>query len=519
MALTKSDVKEILVECARSTETCCRVFYPERFIVEFSPSHRKVFELMDNDELPYVCIAAWRGFGKSSIAQLGYPTRRILFRDSKFMLPISNSLMQAQLHSENLKREFEFNETIHKLGFKNLRSDDWSKDRWSVANGEAGTLVMPRGYGQQVRGLIHGNDRPDQIVLDDLEDSESVMSPEQRAKRKDWFYSDVMNSVSKFKRHKIIYIGTVLHEDALLSNLLEDSNWESIRLSVCDDAGVSNWPQQMSDSEILRLANWFREQGLIDTFFREFRNLPMSKEDAPFKPECFRYFEPKDLIGKELSYVTIVDPAKSVGGRACDTAIVCIGIDILAGKFYIVDMCAQQLHPQEQMARAFEICERNHSRVLGVEVTGSGEYVSWPWRNEIARLGKNLEFVELHARKGPSQYVPNGSSDHGKDSRIGHALVPLYNRGLVYHNKEHPLTQKLEEQLMSFPRGRLKDLIDATAYIVGMMDIGERLFATTHLMSATIGAKGEAYLNCDYEDARLKELRELDAKELAGWRI
>ena len=75
-----------------------------------------------------------------------------------------------------------------------MKSNTFSQDQWIT---ETGTMVMPRGSGQQIRGLLFGNFRPDLIFGDDIEDSESVKSEEQRRKLKEWFFADVMNSVDR----------------------------------------------------------------------------------------------------------------------------------------------------------------------------------------------------------------------------------------------------------------------------------------------------------------------------------
>lgn len=522
MAKLTSDMKDILQKCSTSTEACCKTFYPDRFSLPFSPAHREVFKILDDDSIQLVCIAAWRGFGKSSIVQLGYPTKQILFRNSGFIMPISCTTRQAEMQAENLKRQLVTNVRLKQFGFKNLQSNVWAKDLWitnTPTDKRIGTMVMPRGVGQQVRGLLFDNERPDTVIIDDLEDSESVLSEEQRAKRLEWFYSDVLGCIDKSsKKWRIIYIGTILHEDSLLVNLLRDTHWHSLRLSLCDDEGNSAWPEQIDNAGIQELREKYKSQGLLDAFYREYRNIPMAKEGAPFKSENFRYYEPEKLKNKYIEYVVIVDPGKSVSARACDTAIVGIGIDIMENKFYVADIVCQQFHPDEMIEESFRMCTRLGAKVLGVEVTGSAEFISWPFKNEIRRQAFNVEFVELKARKGPSQYVPHGSTQHGKDARIGAGLVPLYNNGLIYHNQNHRMTQVLETQLITYPRGRKKDIIDALSYIVELMSIGDRFFAATKFtLQEDAGRAG--HLNEEYEAKMLADLIKSDEKEPAGWRV
>ena len=53
-------------------------------------------------------------------------------------------------------------------------------------------------------------------------------------------------------------------------------------------------------------------------------------------------------------------------------------------------------------------------------------------------------------------------------------LVPFYRKGLVFHNKN--ISLELEAELLSFPRSKRNDVMDAFADIIWLMDNGERYF-------------------------------------------
>lgn len=489
---TEEDKKEILAACAASTKVTCKVFFPDRFTLPFSKAHDKVFNLLDDDTEQMVAIASWRGFGKTSIMQLGYPTKRALFMDSKFIISGSATYKQALRQSENLKLAISKNQLISELGFKNLKSDVWSQDQWILNTKDGyGCLFLPVSYQQQCRGLIYKNTRPDLYNIDDWEDKESVMSEEQRDKKKRRFITDIFGSVDRSRKDwRICVMGTVLHEDSLLQNLIDNEHWTSLRLELCDDEFISNWPEQMDNDKVWKLYSYYKSEGLVDEFYREYRNICMSPENAPFRADLFQYYLPDQLKNRFLDYVVLVDPAKTVSDTACDTAIVGLAIDIMNGEIYIVDMKCARLHVHEQIDAGLAMCKSLKARVLGVEVTGSGEYIEWSWKSTITERGANVEFVPLKATAGPSQYVPKGSAQQGKDARISQALVPLYNTKKMFHPKEHPLLKKLEDQLLTFPYSKKKDLIDALAYVGGLLHKGERYFANKEAKQTAYGLPG-----------------------------
>lgn len=458
MTIATPDLKEVLAQCYNSTLVSAKVLFPDRFTLPFSPLHRIIEELIDDDSVQKVAIAAPRGFGKTSLVNLALPGKKILFRDKKFIVPISNTATQAVLQSENLKRELLSNSVINKL-FGPVKGTDWTKDMWVTSSGIA---VMPRGAGQQVRGILYNNDRPDLIICDDLEDPEAVRSEDQRKKLKEWFFADVMNSTDRSKSTwKIIVIGTILHEDSLLENLLNDKEWKVIRLSICDDNYKSNWPEQISDAGIAKLVQQYREQGLLDTFAREMMNLPVSKEDATFKQEYFRYYEEKDLPkASDLETFIIVDPAKTIKIQNADTAIVGVSIDLQRHAVYIRDVVSDKMHPDQIYKAAFDMADRLGTRTIGVEVTSLNEFITYPIRNEMLKNKRFYEIVELNPRAS-------------KEERVA-ALSPFYRMGYIYHKRG--VCDKLESQLVMFPRAKLWDIMDALAYFIEMLEIGERYF-------------------------------------------
>ena len=463
------EVKDIMAQCYASTRVSAKVLFPERFWLPFSALHDEIFKVLDDDSIQQAAIAAPRGFGKTTIDTIAHPAKRILFREKKFIVPISATATKAVMDGENLKRELATNAVAKEL-FGPIKSDSFSKEQWIT---QSGTMVMPRGAGQQIRGILFDKYRPDLIIGDDIEDPEAVRNEELRANLKEWWFSDVCNSINRARNDwKIIVVGTILHEDSLLQNLLDDPDWYSVRLELCDDNLKSNWPGFMSDDKVQKLYDAHKRRGQLDVFYREYRNLPVSTEDATFKQEYFKsYLETDEDFAKikhQLENVVIVDPAKTVKLHSAESAIVCIGIDRHSARLYVRDVVSRKMYPDELYNEMFQMCARHKVRVFGIEVTSLNEFVTQPVRNEMMKRGQMMELVELKARGGLK-----GTKGEGKEKRVA-ALVPYYRQGYVYHNET--CCTGLEAQLMSFPRSKLWDIMDATAYIVEMLELGGRYF-------------------------------------------
>lgn len=469
------DIKDIMVRCAKSTGFHGKFFFPEIFSSEYSILHKQILSKIDSGHQKVV-IAAPRGLGKTSIMLYGLVSRHILFETKKFIIYLSNSADNAMLQTDSLKHELLSNASIRKffgsIKTKRLETEyeeQFSKKAWITTGG---TLVLPRGAGQQIRGLLYHGHRPDLIIIDDLEDKEEITNDKIRKKNKEWFYSDVMKCISRYeKNYNFVYIDTLKHEDALLQDLLEADDWTSLRQSICDDEYNTYAPQFMTTEEIKTEVEEHKKKGVLDVFYREMRNVPIAGETATFKPEYFKYYtegikqltaypDPDDASKTEKTSVEdlinliIVDPAKEPQLHNADTAIVGIGVDRKTKKIFIRDIVSDKLYPDQMYRETFDMAARLKAMVIAVEVTSLHQFISQPFENEMRVRNIFAQYFELKAVAK-------------KEERIGW-LAPFYRQGYVYHNKAS--CQKLESQLIGFPRSKLWDVMDATAYIVKLLD-------------------------------------------------
>lgn len=500
--------QQILIKASKNTKDACTLLMGDTFFSPFSVLHDKIFDVIDSEHY-WNAIAAPRGLGKTSIAR-AVAIRGILYRDYNFIVYISNSATLAEMQTETIKHELLTNKLIKSL-FGSIKVSDYegaddtfSKLSW-VAFGN--TFILPRGAGQQVRGLNWMGKRPDLIIVDDLEDKKEILNERIRKDQRDWFFSDVLKTESAYADHaKIIYIDTVKHEDSLLELLLNAPEWNSVRLSICDEDYNSFDSNYMTTAEIKQEVEDHRQKGLLDLFYMERMNVPIATADAVFKQEYFRYFEDNltellittfdenGQVNKErvptsrLLHVTIVDPAKTLQLHSAESAIVTIGVDRESHKLFVRDIFHGKVRPDQLYNEIFKQVTAFNSNILGVEVTSLHLFISQPLEQEMMLRHIHPVYAELNA-KGK------------KEERIASGLASHYKMGYMYHNKAN--CGPLESQLLWFPRSKLWDVMDATAYITPIMD------------------KYSYYFEPDdnYEDPSSVYNELTNEKPLVGWRI
>jgi hypothetical protein len=486
-------VEQELGFASQSVRYTSKFLFEEQFSSPFTGVHQQIFDLIDSDH-PRIAIAAPRGIGKTTIART-VAAKGILFRDINFITYVSNSATVAEMQTENIKRELITNSMIRRL-FGSIKMSDlpteldeqFSKMAW-VAFGN--TLVLPRGSGQQIRGLNWSGYRPQLIVIDDLEDKDEIRNEDIRRKQKEWFFSDVLKSVNRYENDwRFIYIDTLKHEDSLLQTLLDSSDWKSVVLSICDEDFKSLIPEYMNDEEIAFEVERHREKGLMDVFYMEYMNQLVGEHSA-FKPEYFRYYEEKDISDrKDIENIIIGDPAKTVNPGSAESAIVCVGIDNKETRYLVRDVVADKMLPDQFYEEIFQMAARWGVMAVGLEVTGLNEFITQPFKNEMMKRGVHFDFVELKPRGGEK-----------KDERIVQ-LVPFYRQGEIWHNRV--IAGPLEAQLIPFPRSKRVDIIDALAYMIQMLEMGMRYFGPPDVS--------------DDPEEEFRELEGTNLESLGSWR-
>jgi len=466
---SKDELRELYYECMKSTRLFARVFFPNKFSIPFSDKiHSKIFELLDDDSNQLVAIAAPRGIGKTSILS-AFAARQLCYRLKKYIVPISCTAMSALEQSENLKSELTNNENIVKV-FGDAKSNNFSKEYWDTV---FGSRVRPLGADQQFRGRLFGSSRVDLFLADDLESPERSDNEEQREKRKKWFYSDVLNSVNRHRKDwRVIVVGTILHEDSLLANLLDNKDFASVRLELCDDEFNSNWEEAFSTEEVKILYNQFSNANEVDVFFREYRNLAVPVgEHAAFKKSLFKYYSPtleKIEDNSDVVFIVVVDPCKKETMQTAESAIVVWGIDIENGLFYFVDYFSEKVTGNALYDEIIRFILKYNAIAIGIETTGLEDWIIEPFKFKVKQRGIFCNIIALKAGRGSAR-------GKGKELRI-RGLIPYYEQGKVFHNILK--CDRYEVQLLSFPKATRWDIMDAASYLPMMIREGNLIFNT-----------------------------------------
>ena len=200
--------------------------------------YKRLPEIVASPESELDVVEAPRGEAKSTICDTAFPLWCIVKSAKHYILIIMDVEEQAALMLADIKVELEVNPRLL-MDFPEIcgKSRVW---RDGVIVTKNRVKVHARGAGQRVRGLRHGPHRPDLGILDDLENDLNVRSLEYRDRIDAWIDAAVLNLGGPGEKFDVLYIGSVLHHDAVIARKARNAVWRAAKFQ-----SVIRWPDRM----------------------------------------------------------------------------------------------------------------------------------------------------------------------------------------------------------------------------------------------------------------------------------
>jgi len=412
-----------------------------------------------------IITAAPRESAKSTDWNTIYTANNAVYAKKHYIVLVSDSSDQAVDDLKQVKTALEENDYILE-DFGRLKSDSmWKSDAILTKND---VLICAKGSGKKIRGIKHKQWRPDLIILDDVENDENVQSPDQRKKLMNWFNKVVMNAGSKYT--DVVVIGTILHYDGLLNNLLQKAGYRTKKYkAVIEDNNSPLWidwreiyidktnPRNIEDAYDFFLAHreemetgsvviwpeakdlYYYKRKLVDlgpaAYNSEYQNEPIDPENSWVTEEDFHYYDGVDGTGLPLLAECIVkgacDPSMGKNDKS-DLSGICTVERDANGYLYVVESDARRRKPDDIISDIFEKQRRFGYQEFYIEDVAFQAYFADNVQKESAKNGTYMNIVTEPKPKGE------------KHSRIRGQLQPMIKNGyLRFSHKQKSLIEGL----------------------------------------------------------------------------
>ncbi len=243
---------------------------------------------------------AYRGAAKTTMITRLMTLWLTAIKQTKVHGAIISSTLDVAVESlDVIRTELEDNENL--ISDFDIITGDKLGESWTTEEiifSARGVLIRIKafGAGKKIRGANWRGHRPDWIACDDIENDENVESKAQRDKLYKWFIKAIMKLPSrKSTTYNIIFIGTKLHHDSVLSRIQSRAdfvhfsfplvlvfpdnldNLDKYKLKKSDTKGMVLDDPSLDALELLR--EYLEDK---DSFMSEFQNQPLSQEGLTF---------------------------------------------------------------------------------------------------------------------------------------------------------------------------------------------------------------------------------------------
>lgn len=446
-----------------------------------------------------VCYSMPRGHAKSTFVSNVFPIHQCYFDCAtdggrKYILIISETEDLSTKFVEYINSQLKFNKKLREdLGvIMNESKFDNKKDTGMEFVTTKGTMVRAAGMGKALRGARNGAYRPDLVILDDLESMANTNTKELREKNLHW-YNSVIEPIGVEGRTAFLYVGTLVHGNGLLPDILTRIDYESRKYAaiVQEPDNMELWMHyceildDKTDEEREAKADAFYEENREEmdkgwktlwsrwtysalmkkkstlgtkAFNSEYMNIAYDPDSQIFNEDNIIFFDDRDLIDQwgrriPLDIYGFWDLAVGKGNKRDDyNAVVIIGRDKLTGVMYVLDAWSAKVPAHKALAVAEQKISEWQPRLFGVETIQMQYEFYRQLQENIMKHG--LYSTRLKACNPKAK----------KEDRI-QILEPLFETGYLRLKRSQRL---LLEQLLVFPQGEHDDLPDALASAVDL---------------------------------------------------
>lgn len=195
-------------------------------------------------------IISWRGSAKSTICTMIFPTylavhngktMRVKIRGVVYTCKINERFICIVSETGEMAEDFVVRIRDEVIGNKRFRYfyttsiEDAVDERTGQMTRRAfkynGCYILGVGSGMQIRGRIKGAYRVTFLIADDIYSEKKVATETGRKGIRNWWNAAVKNSVDDLLG-KIACLGTILHEDTINVDQMNNSLWKTIKMTL-----------------------------------------------------------------------------------------------------------------------------------------------------------------------------------------------------------------------------------------------------------------------------------------------
>lgn len=413
--------------------------------------HIEMAKILIENPISYLLAEIYRSGAKSVHLDLGIPLYLYVTGQLKFMLLVGQTEPKAKKLIRDIQSQLTHNQRFLYFYGSKFQQGDWADGDFKTKDG---AKFMAIGCEQSPRGLREGAERPDYIVVDDVDTRKRVRNERLSKELFDYVWEDLAGTFDEGSpRQRFVVANNNFHKNTLINQLkshfatlndnLKKENLPSFYFTISVPAVKNlnsfepNWPEKTS-------ANYWRRKFIekpYRSFMREYMHVHI-EEGAIFKNDQILW---KEALKLEAYDALVFYGDLSYKDAGDYKAMVFVGKT--GREFHIIDAYVAQTSRHNVAVWLYEKARDQKLLNYNISYYIEGNFAQDLFVSDFDLVGDTMGF-----------YVPVVSDTESKGNKFDRieSMAGYFERKNIYFNKAKEKTgefQNLIDQLLAFQKG------------------------------------------------------------------
>lgn len=429
-------------------------FFREDFITNLADFHYEWIEALLSDK--NVMIEWFRWSIKTTLV-VAVTTYKIANNFTKFVVWQSYEDTASTANTTNIARNLlspRLSDTYWKL-FKLSWGSKEDLEKKSVSNFDTSNWVKVRAasLGQKLRGALSKTDRPDLLIVDDIDVSDSVRNPDVIEKNYQKITWETFWAMTKTWEAKIYFLWNTINNDWIVPRFRKEKKgtkgWLVYHQPLIIE-GEIQW-----DFFTEKTLDKIREDEWPVAFNQNYLLVPVDSYSEWFiKREHLRYWHSYNIDDFDDLYIhaDTTHTWKATSDYFCSMVIWESKRD---NNYYILDFILEKMDVETQSNAVINQYMKFHNRVRKLTYDEKANQGFWFWIKKLAKEEYNIS-LPIQELKYPKDKVTHFEPH-----------IPHFIANRVYLPANHAMLTEAETELLAFPtKGINDDFVDWLSWVL-----------------------------------------------------
>ena len=430
-------------------------YYREDFITMFADFHYTWIESLLSDKN---VMLEWFRWSIKTTLVIAVTTYKIANNFTKFVVWQSYEDTASRENTTNIARN---------LLSKRLEADYWKlfKIVWankedlekkSVSNFDTTNRVKVRSasLGQKLRGALSKTDRPDLLIVDDIDVSDSVRNPEIIEKNYLKVTGETFWAMTKTWEARIYFLWNTINQDWIVPRFRKEKMWTK-GWDVFHQPLIIDWECQW-DFFTEKTLEKIREDEWPISFNQNYMLVPLDVYSEWFiKRENLRYYQHYNIDDFDNLYIH-ADTTHTANATSDFFCSVVLGENKRDNNYYVLDFILEKMDVETQAKAVISQYLKFHNRIKKMTYDEKANQWFWFWIKKLAKEEYRIS-LPIQELKYPKDKVTHFEPH-----------IPHFIANRVYFPSNHRMITEAETQLLAFPTKWIHD--DFVDGLSGVLD-------------------------------------------------